>query len=190
MRLRSLTMAACLVAVMGRTVSAQHEQHDMNAHAAGSSLPAFPGQAAFTTIGQVVAILEADSTTDWSAVNLDALREHLIDMDEVLTRASVEKKNVPGGFEARVTGAGRTAQAIRRMLTNQAAMLDQDPRYHAVATEIPNGVHLTVTAKNLTDASETARVRGLGFAGILTEGDHHSRHHLAIARGVARPHDP
>jgi len=187
MRLRSLAVSACLVTLLGRPLSVQHE---MRAHAPGGPLPAFPGQAAFTTIGQVAAILELDSTTDWSNVNLDALREHLIDMDEVLMRASVEKKDVPGGFEARVTGTGRTGQAIRRMLTNQAAMLDQDPRYRAVATEIANGIRLTVTAKNLEDAAQTARIRGLGFAGILTEGDHHPRHHLAIARGDAHPHDP
>jgi len=186
MRLRSF-VAACLVTLIGRQLSAQH---DMSAHAPGGPVPAFPGQAAFTTIGQVVAVLESDSATDWSAVNLDALREHLIDMDEVLMRASVEKRNVPGGFEALVTGAGRTGQAIRRMLSNQAAMLDADPRYRAVATEIPNGIRLTVTAKNLNYDALTARIRGLGFAGVLTEGDHHSRHHLAIARGSARPHDP
>ena len=32
-------------------------------------------------------ILEADPTTDWSKVNIGALREHLIDMDEVTMRA-------------------------------------------------------------------------------------------------------
>jgi hypothetical protein len=152
------------------------------------ALPTFPGQAAFTTLGQVVAILKADSTTDWSKVDLDALREHLIDMDDVVMHASVTKRNVPGGFEARVTAAGRTVQAIRRMLTNHTAMLEMDSPYHAVAVEIPAGTQLTVTAKNPKDTAEVARIRGLGFAGILTEGDHHSRHHLAIARGDLRPH--
>jgi hypothetical protein len=162
-------------------------QHDMSAHA-GGPLPAFPGQAAFTTIGQVVAILKADSSTDWSKVNLDALREHLIDMDDVVMHASVAKKDVAGGIEARVTGTGRTVQAIRRMLTNHAAMLDQDPLYHAVATDIPNGVRLTVTSKDAKDTARVAVIRGLGFAGLLAEGDHHPRHHLAIARGDAMAH--
>jgi hypothetical protein len=182
---RSLAASVCLVLFSGLPAAAQH---DMAAHLTGGSLPAFPGQAAFTTIGQVVAILKADSTTDWSRVDLDALRQHLIDMDDVVMHASVVKKNVPGGLEARVTGTGHTVQAIRRMLTNHAAMLDQGTEYGAVSQEIPGGVRLTVTAKNAGDTAQIARIRGLGFAGLLTEGDHHPRHHIAIARGEARPH--
>ena len=34
-----------------------------------------------------------------------------------------------------------------------------------------------------TDAKAVARVRGLGFAGLLTQGAHHQAHHLAMARG-------
>ncbi|MGH7617169.1 MAG: hypothetical protein ACREPM_08085 [Gemmatimonadaceae bacterium] len=183
---RSLAAAACAVTLAASTLSAQH---DMSMHDMAGPLPAFPGQAAFATIAEVVAILKADSSTDWSKVDLDALREHLIDMDEVVMHASVAKKNVPGGIEARVTGTGRTVQAIRRMLTTHAAMLDQDAAYHAVATEIPNGIRFTVTAKDAGDAARVATIRGLGFAGLLTEGNHHPRHHLAIARGEAHAHD-
>ena len=182
---RSLCAAACLAFVAAPRVAAQH---DMSMHGAGP-LPAFPGQAAFTTLGQVVAILRADSSTDWSKVNLDALREHLIDMDAVVMRATVAKRNVPGGIEARVTGSGPTVQSIRRMLTNHAAMLDADSPYHARAVQIPNGILLTVTAREAGDAARVAVIRGLGFAGLLTEGDHHPRHHLAIARGDVRPHE-
>jgi hypothetical protein len=183
---RSLAASAFLVVCSGLRAAAQH---DMAMHSVGGSLPKFPGQAAFTTIGEVVAILTADSSTDWSKVDLDALREHLIDMDDVVMHASVAKKNVPGGLEARVTGTGHTVQAIRRMLTNHAAMLDQGAEYRAAAQEIPGGVRLTVTTKNAGDTAQIERIRGLGFAGLLTEGDHHPRHHVAIARGEARPHE-
>jgi hypothetical protein len=33
-----------------------------------------------------------------------------------------------------------------------------------------------------------AMIRGEGFAGLLTEGDHHARHHMALARGDAMAH--
>jgi hypothetical protein len=68
-------------------------------------------------------------------------------------------------------------------------MLDQGAEYRAAAQEIPGGARLTVTAKNAGDTTQIARIRGLGFAGLLTEGDHHPRHHVAIARGEARPHE-
>jgi hypothetical protein len=40
-----------------------------------------------------------------------------------------------------------------------------------------------VTAETPGDARAVARVRGLGVAGIITEGTHHAPHHLAISRG-------
>jgi hypothetical protein len=152
---------------------------------AGNAVASSPGQAAFGAIGEVVRILKAHPNTDWGKVNIEALRQHLVDMDEVVMHSAVKQRNVAGGFEADVTGAGPTVAAIRRMTVNHSAMLEQGEDYHASAKEIPNGVRLVVTAKNAADASSVARVRGLGFAGILTESDHHPAHHLAIARGEA-----
>ena len=42
--------------------------------------PTMPGQDAFGAIQETVSLLEADPATDWSKVNIAALREHLIDM--------------------------------------------------------------------------------------------------------------
>jgi hypothetical protein len=49
--------------------------------------PIPPGQDAFGAVNEIVRGLEADRGTDWSTVNLDALREHLIDMNEVTLHA-------------------------------------------------------------------------------------------------------
>jgi hypothetical protein len=48
-------------------------------------------------------------------------------------------------------------------------------------------VRLTVTAKQADDAPTTARIRGLGFIGLLVQGGHHQPHHLAMAKGEAMP---
>src|SRR5437763_2768602 len=42
-------------------------------------LPTSPGQAAFGAISEIVRLLKADPNTDWSKVNIEALRQHLID---------------------------------------------------------------------------------------------------------------
>src|SRR6516165_7172350 len=56
-------------------------QHDMmGMHGGMSGQPVLAGQDAFGAIQEVVQILEADPTTDWSKVNIDALRQHLVDM--------------------------------------------------------------------------------------------------------------
>lgn len=165
--------------------SADHANMDHAAHMAlmqkcQSALPTQPGQAAFGAISEIVRMLEADSTTDWSRVNIEALRQHLIDMDDVMMHAAVVQRSVPGGIEMEVTGTGRTVGAIKRMAMNHTKMLDQEGEYHAAAKEIANGAQITVTA---SEARTVARIRGLGFAGLMTEGDHHAPHHLAIARG-------
>ncbi|MFI5340600.1 MAG: hypothetical protein ACHQ7N_12275 [Candidatus Methylomirabilales bacterium] len=61
-------------------------------------------------------ILEADPATDWSEVNLERLRQHLIDMNGVTLRSEVKSAVVPGGLMMEVTVTGRTEQAIRRMV--------------------------------------------------------------------------
>ncbi|MGH7605044.1 MAG: hypothetical protein ACRENK_13750 [Gemmatimonadaceae bacterium] len=152
------------------------------------SLPTQPGQAAYGAIAQVVQLLEADSSTDWTRVDVEALRQHLIDMDDVTLRSVVTQRDVGGGFEANVTGSGRTIGAIRRMLKSHATMLDRGTVYHASTKEIPNGSRLVITAVDPRDDRGIARIRGLGFAGMLTEGNHHAAHHIALARGDTAAH--
>ena len=157
-------------------------------HVPGMSAgPGMPGQDAFGAIAEVVRLLDADPNTDWSKVDLERLRQHLIDMNEVVLRAQVKQTSVPGGLVMDVTGTGRTEQAIRAMVVPHAAELARMPPYAAKTELIPGGVRLTVTAKAADDAKTVARLRGLGFIGLLTEGGHHGPHHLAMAKGEALP---
>ena len=78
--------------------------------------PAMPGQDAFGTIQEVVQILQADPATDWSKVNIGALRQHLIDMNEVTLHAAAAERVLDNGIEIAVTGEGRTLEAIKRMV--------------------------------------------------------------------------
>ena len=182
---RVSSFVVCVLLLSSRVAAAQH---DMSVHTTSGPMPVSSGQAAFATISEVVRLLKADSTTDWSKVNIEALRQHLIDMDAVTMRSTVRQHNVEGGMEADVTGTGATAGAIKRMLSMHAMMLDQSAEYHATTAEIPGGIRLRVTAKDPKDARTVAQIRGLGFAGLLTEGDHHARHHMALARGEMNPH--
>lgn len=162
--------------------------HGMHHGMAAAGAPTMPGQAAFGAIGEIVQMLDADPSTDWSKVDLERLRQHLIDMNEVVLRSQVKQTSVPGGLVMDVTGTGRTEQAIRAMLVPHAAELDRMPSFAAKTELIPGGVRLTVTAKSPDDAKAVARLRGLGFIGLLTAGAHHGPHHLAMARGEAFTH--
>jgi hypothetical protein len=171
-----------------QTAFAQSPAPSHRQHVAGMMTarpPAQPGQDAFGAIAEVVRMLDADPTTDWSTVDLERLRQHLIDMNEVVLRAEVKQTALPGGLVMEVIGTGRTEGAIRAMLVPHAVELDRLAVYTAKTEPIPGGLRLTVTAKNSADARAVARLRGIGFIGLLTEGGHHGPHHLAMAKGEA-----
>jgi hypothetical protein len=165
--------------------SEMHAQHMQAMHGVAGGAPTMPGQDAFGAIAEIVRILEADPATDWTKVDIERLRQHLIDMNEVVLRSAVRQVPVPGGLAMEITGTGRTEQAIRAMVVPHAAELDRMPSFAARTETLPGGVRLTVIAKRPDDAKLVARIRGLGFAGLITQGAHHQPHHLAMARGEA-----
>lgn len=155
-------------------------------HDAGPK-PTQGGQGAFAAIGEIVKLLEADPKTDWSKVNLEALRQHLADMNMVTLQSRVTAREVTNGLAMDVTGDAAVSAAITRMVVPHATMLDEMPAWRARTEAIAGGVRLTVTARSADDTAVVARIRGLGFAGLLVQGDHHTEHHLMLAKG-ARVH--
>lgn len=145
--------------------------------------PAQPGQAAFGAIREIVGMLQRDPHTDWSKVDVDALRQHLIDMDEVTMRADARKLPMDNGLRIEITGTGRTLEAIQRMVPNHARDIDGMNGWAVQTGTIPNGVVLTVTTANPADVQ---KIHALEFMGIMVLGTHQP-HHLAMARGEPMP---
>lgn len=154
-------------------------QHGVMGGGEMSSQPTLPGQEAFGTIQEIVRMLEADPSTDWSKVNITGLRQHLIDMDEVTMRARAVEHPLDDGIEIAVTGEGRTLEAIKRMVPAHVHELVQ-LGWNATTEDIPDGVKMTVTG---TDAKQVTKLRALGFMGIMVQGSHHQQHHLMMAKG-------
>ena len=142
------------------------------------------GQSAFAALAEMTALLDGDPATDWSKVDLDRLREHLVDMEQVSTEAAVVTRSVPMGFEAEISGSGRTLAAIRRMVPAHARHMNGQGGLTVAVKELETGVLVVVTT---ADPARVDRLRGLGFFGFLTAGDHHRPHHLAMALGAGHP---
>ncbi|MEH7828849.1 acetolactate decarboxylase [Gemmobacter denitrificans] len=141
------------------------------------------GQSAFAAIQEITAALMADPATDWTKVDIEALRQHLIDMDNVTLRADVASEEIDGGARFTVTSADPLVQAsIRAMVMAHAATMNGVEGWDMRAEEVDGGAVMTVTGP------DTARIRGLGFIGLMTVGMHHQAHHLALASGQ-NPHD-
>lgn len=183
-RLAAFALVAAVILPVAAQAQMDHAQH----MASTSTEPKESGQSAFAAIAEVVRILEADPRTDWSRVNLEALRQHLLDMDDVVLRSTVATVEMPGGARFTVTGEGRVASAIARLVAEHAGMLDQMPEYVASTVPVAGGVTLVVTSERDGDSAMQQRIRGLGFAGLLVTGSHHTVHHLAVARGEMAAH--
>ncbi|MBX9857901.1 MAG: hypothetical protein K2Y26_20420 [Gemmatimonadaceae bacterium] len=151
-----------------------------------SARPTRAGQEAFATIAEIVRLLDADPATDWAKVDIEALRAHLRDMDDVTLRAEVRTTPVEGGAVFDVQGTGRVREAIRRMALSHGATIAPSNGFTWTATSTPTGARVTIRAAQAGDRTMQARIRALGFVGMLTLGDHHTAHHLGIADGSMR----
>ncbi len=141
------------------------------------------GQGAFAANQEFVGILEADPQTDWSRVNIDALRQHLIEMSNVALGAAMKSVPVKDGIHFDATGDGPMGDSIRRMTSAHAATLSGVDGWRFASAEIDGGGSPTVHAP----PKDRIRLRGPGFFGALTRRVHHQMHHLMIARGE-NPH--
>ena len=181
--LRAAVLITLLVPAIASAQTMPGHHHSGMVHAPmgrpAAATPVQPGQGTFAAIQEIVEILEADPTTDWSKVNIEALRQHLIDMDNVTLHTEVKNEGVEGGMMFIVSGAGPVRDSIQRMVTAHAMTMNGVGGWRYVATDTETGATLTVR----TPASDVGKLRGLGFIGVLTHGMHHQMHHLMIARG-------
>jgi hypothetical protein len=171
--------AVLALSSLGKAQNSTQFDHNQHMRASSGAGPTMPGQEVFGTIQEIVKILEADPTTDWSKVNIAALREHLIDMDEVTMRAAAIERALTDGVEITVTGQGRTIDAIKHMVpahTHELVALG----WQARTEDLPNGVKLIVTTP---DPRQVVKLKALGFMGIMVQGSHHQAHHLLMAKG-------
>lgn len=167
-----------IVMLSALPAAAQHSHH-------GSGGPIETGQSAFAAIGEIVQILSDDPDTDWTKVNIQALRDHLVDMELVTTEANVRSWSEGRIVEFQVSGEGDVADAIERMVLAHSPMLELATGWAVTAEPSANGAAMRIEV--YTD-QELARVLGLGFFGIMTIGAHHQAHHMQMALGTDPHH--
>lgn len=174
------------VAAMAQTQGAMNHgamNHDaMMMHTAESSPNGVTegGQAAFAAIAEIVARLAADPSTDWSKVNIEALRQHLIDMDNVTLRAQVTTTSTQTGAKFEVWADDPSVRAsIQRMVAAHTATMNGVNGWALTSASTNRGATLEVAGKS----ADSAMIQGLGFIGVMALGTHHQAHHLGIALG-------
>ncbi len=184
-----IILAGALAAPELHAQTHDHPGHAAGAHAThagGTVVLTEAGNGAFAALQEVVRILESRPDTDWEKVDLEALRQHLIDMEHMTLRAEVvSHEAVPGGARFRVRGTDDASHAaIGRALSAHARMIAHERGWTMEVVPGDGEYGVVVTSPREADV---ARIRGLGYIGIMALGDHHAPHHWMIATGDS-PH--
>ncbi|HIC40878.1 MAG TPA: hypothetical protein EYO74_05690 [Piscirickettsiaceae bacterium] len=135
----------------------------------------------FATLQEVIAALEVNPNTSWEKVNLEALRLHLIEMQDMTINVEVSQQSITNGFKAVVTPTTpRAAKSLKRVLSGHPSQMKAETGWDMQVENINNVFTLTVTTPT---PGEVAKIRGLGYIGLMAYGNHHQPHHWAIATG-------
>ena len=184
----SVICSAVLVTSSAYADEDMHEHmHNHNNNGAMTTPLTEPGNAAFATIQEVVVKLLADPHTDWSRVNLEALRKHLVDMQNFTLNVAVSgQKNIDKGVQFTVKATTPDAAgSLERLFSAHPPILKQESGWDMTVKKNRNG---SFTARvTTTKAEDVAKIRGLGYIGLIAYGQHHQLHHWLMATGM-NPH--
>ena len=145
-------------------------------------LPTEAGNDVFGTIQEIINLLNEDPSTDWKQVNIEALRLHLVDMQDMTINVNVvSQKAIPNGLIAVIEPTTpRAAGALARVMMAHPAQLEQETGWVMNIDKRGRRYALTITTEN---AQEVDKIRGLGYIGLMAYGAHHQPHHWSMATG-------
>lgn len=162
-----------------------HAGHNAAQTEMPAPLPTEAGQSAFAAIAEIVEMLNEDPNTDWSKVDIDKLRNHLVDMNELTLNAKVSKIVGQNNVSFAIGGAPRTLKAIKAMVPAHAVELNKIAGWQVDVEIKTDSVVMQVSSD---DAGVLAKVSALGFFGMMATGAHHQPHHWGMATGAMMGH--
>ena len=143
------------------------------------------GNDIFGTIAETIKVLNANPNTDWSKVDLETLRQHLLDMRDMSENIKIHSQTpIKNGLKINLSPTTwRAKQALKRIFMGHPILLKKETGWVMTSILDNNTYTLIITGK----ASDVDKIRGLGYIGIMANGNHHQPHHLSMARGQ-NPH--
>ncbi len=181
----SITVAIILTSLMISNIVISQMNHNMAAVFDG--ILTEPGNDVFGTIQEVISKLDADPNTDWSKVNITALREHLLDMNDMTMNVEIISiKEIENGSEIVLRATTpRATEALDRVFKAHPAQLELETAWIMEVSQNNEQYKLITTTNN---PEEVAKIRGLGYIGLMAYGSHHQSHHWSMATGI-NPHE-
>ena len=183
-----LANVAGLIIVSSIAVAKNHDKHQslmqhesVKQKADTKAVLMQAGTDPFATLQEVINQLETNPNTDWEKANLEALRLHLVQMEDMTLNVDVVQSLIDKGFKAVVTPTTpRALKSMSTVLSAHPAQMKNETGWDMQVSE-NNGVFtLVVTTQNI---AEVVKIRGLGYIGVMATGSHHQAHHWAMASG-------
>lgn len=183
----NILFLSLVTALSSANVSFAANEHNMHMqhHDVGSKLTE-AGNDAFGTIQEALQQLINDPKTDWSKVNMEALRQHLVDMRNFTLNVEIIKQtNIKKGIEVVLTPDNeRTRQSLERVFSVHPAQLNKETGWDMKIYKHNNQYKVVVTTEK---PKEVSKIQGLGYIGVMAWGNHHQSHHWMMAKG-GHPH--
>lgn len=184
---RLITVGSVLVALVSLSLWAveKHGGHgstmDHSAMFSNSGQPTEGGQATFSALIEIIALLENDTSTDWANVNIDDLHSHLLDMNYLILETQtamtiVDDRNIR--FD--ISGNSKSIPSIHRMVLAHSRFVQQSRGWKIMPELYEGGATVTIT---VGDEGSLQRLGALGFYGFMSLDSHHQAHHYQIAIG-------
>lgn len=184
---RLITLGSVLTALVSLSLLAveKHTGHTpgMNHRSMTGNAAALEqgGQAAFSALIEIVAMLEADPETDWEAVDIDALRAHLLDMNHLILNTGASKSVIADDrIRFDIQGTAAAIPSIHRMVVAHSRFIEQSRGWVIEPRLTDDGATIVIT---VNDAVALSRLNGLGFYGFMSLDSHHQAHHFQMALG-------
>lgn len=168
---------ALVLMSLSNPLQSQHA-HDHEAHLREATQLREPGQGGYAALSEIVSHLMERSETKWDTVDIEGLRLHLLDMDNLFTHANVTIEELPNGLRIHASKNGLGGDAVTRMVPAHAPVLASETGWVSEAKTFSGEIIWTVSSP--TDAQI---IKALGFFGLMAIGDHHRSHHLNLAIG-------
>lgn len=173
-----------ILTVIASTVNLSHatEAHMGHSQHGNTNTLTEAGNDAFGTLQEALQQLLADPKTDWSKVNMEALRQHLADMRNFTLDVDVIKQTfTKKGIEVILAPNNKqVSESLVRVFAAHPAQLKKETGWDMKTYKQANAYKVTVTGKS---AEDIVKIQGLGYIGVMTWGNHHQAHHWMMAKG-------
>ncbi len=194
MRFRFITASLIGLAIIASSALAASDEHDselMEQHGHQIAAPSSAnltqaGNDMFGTVQEVIQQMNEQDGFSWKEVNLEVLRQHLLDMQDMTENVEVVgQRPVANGVELHIKATTpRAFNALKRVFSAHPAQLKKETGWEMLVSQQDDLFVLTTTSSNSND---TDKIRGLGYIGLMAWGNHHQPHHWAMATGQ-NPH--